>query len=88
MSGPEASHGDYSYLPLPRRGVLSGNFSAHEPPLAAVFVCALKAKSPGSSPGNATKIPNKIKGLKTKAKISSFVFRFGGTSAIVVSGID
>ena len=32
----------------------------------------LKAKSPGSSPGNATKIPNKINGLKASAESPSF----------------
>jgi hypothetical protein len=36
-------------------GVFFACKSVHELPLAAVFMRFLKAKSPGSSPGNATK---------------------------------
>lgn len=67
-------------LPLPRRGVLSGKFPRTSRRWRLSFVrlvcqthisireiyasCALKAKSPGSSPGNATKNYNKINSLK------------------------
>jgi hypothetical protein len=37
-------------------------------------VRALKAKSPGSSPGDATKIPNNINSLKVNMESLSFAF--------------
>ena len=49
----------------------------------------LKAKSPGSSPGNATKIYNKIDGLKAKAEGRSFaVFILAQLFAVTLRGTN
>jgi hypothetical protein len=74
MSGPDIPHGDGFDLPLPRRGVLSGKSPRTSRRWRLSFVRALKAKSPGSSPGNAIKIPNKINSLKVSMESLSFAF--------------
>ena len=61
-------------LPLPRRGVLSGKSPRTSRRWRLSFVRALKAKSPGSSPGNTTKIPNNINSLKVNKESLSFAF--------------
>ena len=69
-------------------GVFFACKSVHELPLAAVFMRYLKAKSPGSSPGNAPKNLNTMNNLKANSESRWFVFlfwwHFGGTFADVV----